>query len=85
MDQGDIYSGCDFAFSARARGARCGPMGAGASAPRAVKAGFDAADKNRDGKLDAPELKAALEGAGATGWSNKRVGHLLGVMDVNGD
>ena len=60
-------------------------MGAGASAPRAAKAGFAAADKNRDGKLDVPELKAALEGAGATGWSNKRVEHLLGAMDVNGD
>ena len=60
-------------------------MGAGASAPGAVKASFDATDKNRDGKLDVPELKAALEGAGATGWSNKRVEHLLGAMDVNGD
>eukprot|EP00964_Phaeocystis_antarctica_P042908 scaffold24606_cov63-Phaeocystis_antarctica.AAC.1 len=63
-------------------------MGAGASSPKAAKAakaGFDTADKDRDGKLDAPELKAFLEGAGATSWSDKRVGHLLGAMDVNGD
>ena len=72
------------------RGARCRPtwarwMGAGASAPRLAEAGFDAADKDRDGKLNAPELKAALEEVGASGWSEKRVAHLLGAMDVNGD
>ena len=60
-------------------------MGAGSSAPRLAEAGFDAADKYRVGKLDAPELKAALEVAGETGWSEKRVAHLLGAMDVNGD
>ena len=60
-------------------------MGAGASAPRLAEAGFDAADKDRDGKLNAPELKAALEEVGASGWSEKRVAHLLGAMDVNGD
>ena len=36
-------------------------------------------------KLDEPELKASLERTGATDWSDKRVGHLLGALDVNGD
>ena len=31
------------------------------------------------------QLKASLERTGATDWSDKRVGHLLGVLDVNGD
>ena len=31
------------------------------------------------------QLKASLERTGATDWSDKRVGHLLGALDVNGD
>ena len=60
-------------------------MGAAASAKKTAEAGFGAADKDQDGKLDEPELKAHLDLAGAAGWSDKRVGHLLGVLDVNGD
>jgi len=60
-------------------------MGAAASAKKAAEAGFAAADKDGDGKLDEPELKASLERTGATDWSDKRVGHLLGALDVNGD
>ena len=60
-------------------------MGAAASTKKTVEAGFQAADKNRDGNLDEPELKTSLEQVGATGWNDKRIGHLLGVLDVNGD
>jgi hypothetical protein len=31
------------------------------------------------------QLKASLERTGATDWSDKRVGHLLAALDVNGD
>ena len=31
------------------------------------------------------ELKKSLEQVGATGWNDKRIGHLLGALDVNGD
>ena len=60
-------------------------MGAGASAKKAAEDGFEAADKDGDGKLDEPELKTSLEQVGVTGWNDARVGHLLGVLDVNGD
>ena len=31
------------------------------------------------------KLKKSLEQVGATGWNDKRIGHLLGALDVNGD
>ncbi len=31
------------------------------------------------------KLKTSLEQVGATGWNDKRIGHLLGALDVNGD
>ena len=60
-------------------------MGAAASAKKMAGAGFEAADKDKDGKLDEPELKTSLERVGAIDWNDKRIGHLLGVLDVNGD
>ena len=42
-------------------------MGAAASTKKTVEAGFEAADKNKDGNLDELELKTSLEQVGATG------------------